>query len=137
MAFGQGGGAAHNSYSAASFVISGVAAKYILCGASKSCAPHLPLGRSPLPLSHLARRALPFSHYNSNRLFTCKLELAQSSVKKRQVFTCRFFYAPNIFCSISSFAFLTKESMSSSNGYRITQPGERMTFRPPVSFRVS
>jgi hypothetical protein len=27
-------------------------------------AAHHPLGRSPLPLSHLARRALPLSHYD-------------------------------------------------------------------------
>lgn len=38
--------------------------------------------------------------------------------------------------SISSFAFLTKESISRSSGYRITHPGERITFRPSVSFSV-
>ena len=50
-------------YGGTNFLFSGKAAKYKLRGASKLCAPHLPLGRSPFPLSHIARRALLLSHY--------------------------------------------------------------------------
>ena len=56
--------AAHKLYSAASFVISGKAAKYIICGASKFCAPRHPLGRSPFPFSHFSH----FSHFDRTRI---------------------------------------------------------------------
>ena len=101
MACGQGEGAAHNSYSAASIIISGEAAKYILRGASKSCAPHHPLGRSPFPLSHLAVRRYPSATLPMTVLIGVNIQPLNSSTNrnslryaKRRLSAsfCNFFY---------------------------------------------
>ena len=59
MAFGQGGGVLRQIIKRHEFYISNFAAGYNTLRRYIICAPHLPLGRSPFPLSHLAARRYP------------------------------------------------------------------------------